>query len=122
MLEITERSDVLQMDGWQETLDFLTAAGFRFAVDDVGSGYNSLAVLAELRPAFMKVDRSIVQQIERDEHKQRLLELLAMFARATHIQLIVEGIETEMEATVVRRIGTDMLQGYLFGRPAPSLA
>ena len=117
VFEITERSDVLQMDSWRKTLEFLTEAGFRFAVDDVGSGYNSLAVLAELRPSFMKVDRSIVQQIERDEHKQRLLELLATFAHATHIQLIVEGIETETEATVVRRIGIDMLQGYLFGRP-----
>lgn len=74
-------------------------------------------IVAELRPAFMKVDRSIVQQIERDEHKQRLMELLATFAHATGIQLIVEGIETEMEAAVVRRIGADMLQGYLFGRP-----
>jgi len=122
VLEITERSDVLQMDGWHETLEGLTAAGFRFALDDVGSGYNSLAVLAELRPAFMKVDRSIVCQIEVHEHKQRLLELLAVFAQATHIKLIVEGIETEAEATVVRRIGTDMLQGYLFGRPAHSHA
>jgi EAL domain-containing protein (putative c-di-GMP-specific phosphodiesterase class I)/CheY-like chemotaxis protein len=117
VLEITERSDVLQMDSWHEALEFVTEAGFRFAVDDVGCGYNSLAVLAELRPAFMKVDRSMVQQIERDEHKQRLLELLATFAHATGIKLIVEGIETEMEATVVRRIGADLLQGYLFGRP-----
>jgi len=120
VLEITERSDVLQMDSWRSTLEFLTDAGFRFAVDDVGSGYNSLALLAELRPAFMKVDRSIVCHIEQDEHKQRLLELLLVFARATGIQLIVEGIETETEAGVVRRIGADMLQGYLFGRPTHS--
>ncbi len=117
VFEITERSDVRQMDSWRKTLEFLTEAGFRFAVDDIGSGYNSLSVLAELRPAFMKVDRSIVQQIEQDEHKQRLMELLATFAHATGIQLIVEGIETELEAAVVRRIGADMLQGYLFGRP-----
>jgi EAL domain-containing protein (putative c-di-GMP-specific phosphodiesterase class I) len=118
ILEITERSDVLQMDGWRGTLDLISASGFRFAVDDLGSGYNSLAVLAELRPAFMKVDRSIVQQIEHEEHKQRLMELLSLFARATGTQLIVEGIETETEAAVVRRIGADLLQGYLFGRPA----
>lgn len=117
VLEITERSDVLQMDGWRSTLDFITGSGFRFAVDDLGSGYNSLAVLAELRPAFMKVDRAIVRDIEHEEHKQRLLELLSLFARATGTQLIVEGIETETEAAAVRRIGVDLLQGYLFGRP-----
>jgi EAL domain-containing protein (putative c-di-GMP-specific phosphodiesterase class I)/CheY-like chemotaxis protein len=122
ILEITERSDVLQMDGWRNTLDFITGSGFRFAVDDVGCGYNSLAVLAELRPAFMKVDRVIVRYIEHDAHKQRLLELLSVFARATGTQLVVEGIETETEAETVRRIGADLLQGYLFGRPASSLS
>jgi EAL domain-containing protein (putative c-di-GMP-specific phosphodiesterase class I) len=122
VFEITERSDVLQMDGWRGILDFVTGSGFRFAVDDLGSGYNSLAVLAEVRPAFMKVDRTIVRDIEREEHKQRLLELLSLFARATSTQLIVEGIETESEAAVVRRIGVDLLQGYLFGRPAATAA
>jgi EAL domain-containing protein (putative c-di-GMP-specific phosphodiesterase class I) len=104
-------------------LDLITRCGFRFAVDDLGSGYNSLAVLAELRPAFMKVDRSIVCNVERDEHKQRLLELLSLFARATDTQLVVEGIETETESAVVRKIGVDLLQGYLFGWPQsdPSL-
>lgn len=117
VLEITERSDVLHLDGWRNTLELITRWGFRFAVDDIGSGYNSLAVLAELRPAFMKVDRSIVCDVERDEHKQRILELLSVFARATHTQLVVEGIETETESEVVRKVGVDLLQGYLFGRP-----
>jgi EAL domain-containing protein (putative c-di-GMP-specific phosphodiesterase class I)/CheY-like chemotaxis protein len=123
VLEITERSDVLHLDGWRSTLDLITRSGFRFAVDDLGSGYNSLAVLAELRPAFMKVDRSIVCNVERDEHKQRLLELLSLFARATNTQLVVEGIETETESAVVRKVGVDLLQGYLFGWPQsdPSL-
>jgi EAL domain-containing protein (putative c-di-GMP-specific phosphodiesterase class I)/CheY-like chemotaxis protein len=120
VLEITERSHVLQMGGWRGALDHLTDAGFRIAVDDVGAGYNSLSVLAELRPAFMKVDMSIVRNIEQDDRRQRLLELLSRFARATNTQLIVEGIETEAEASVVRRIGTDLMQGFLFGRPARS--
>lgn len=118
VLEITERSDVLETTGWRSTINFLTAAGFRIAVDDVGAGYNSLAVLAELRPAFIKVDMSITRHIERDEGRQRLLELLWRFARASDTQLIVEGIETPEEADTVRRIGADLLQGYLFGRPS----
>jgi EAL domain-containing protein (putative c-di-GMP-specific phosphodiesterase class I) len=89
-------------------------------VDDLGAGYNSLSVLAELQPAFMKIDMSIVRHIEHDERKQRLVELLSRFAGATQTKLIVEGIETEEEASVVRRIGADYLQGYLFGRPSMS--
>jgi EAL domain-containing protein (putative c-di-GMP-specific phosphodiesterase class I)/CheY-like chemotaxis protein len=119
IVEITERSHVLQIINWRHAIDFLTSTGFRIAVDDLGAGYNSLSVLAELRPAFVKVDMSIVRDIDRDERKQRLVELLSRFARATNAQLIVEGIETEAEAATVRRIGADMLQGYYFGRPAP---
>ena len=121
VIEITERSDVLQIMNWHHALDFLTGAGFRIAVDDVGAGYNSLAVLAELHPAFAKVDMTIVRNIDSDMRKQRLVELLAHVARATQAQLIVEGVETEAEAAVVTRLGADYLQGFLFGRPTIDL-
>jgi EAL domain-containing protein (putative c-di-GMP-specific phosphodiesterase class I) len=120
VLEITERSYVLENDTWRAALDSLIQSGFRIAVDDLGSGYNSLSVLAALRPQFMKVDRSIVEQIERDDRKQRLIELLVLFAKATGTQLVVEGIETEEEAGVVTRMGADLLQGFLYGRPTPN--
>jgi EAL domain-containing protein (putative c-di-GMP-specific phosphodiesterase class I)/CheY-like chemotaxis protein len=117
VLEITERSHILRMTGWQSTIDFLTRSGFRIAVDDVGAGYNSLSVLAELRPAFIKVDMSITRNIDREERRQRVLELLSRFARATQTQLIAEGIETQAEAASVMALGADLLQGFLYGRP-----
>ena len=121
VIEITERSDVLQVTNWHHVVEFLTGAGFRIAVDDVGAGYNSLAVLAELHPAFAKVDMTIVRHIDTDMRKQRLVELLSHVARATQAQLVVEGIETEAEAAVVTRLGADYLQGFLFGRPTVGL-
>jgi len=119
VVEITERSDLLQIINWRKAIDFLSAAGFRLAVDDLGSGYNSLSVLAELQPTFVKADMSIVRNVDRDERKQRLIELLSRFVKATNAQLIVEGIESEAEAETVCRLGADLLQGYLFGKPAP---
>jgi EAL domain-containing protein (putative c-di-GMP-specific phosphodiesterase class I)/ActR/RegA family two-component response regulator len=121
VIEITERTDVLQIMNWRHPVEFLTGVGFRIAVDDLGAGYNSLAVLAELHPAFAKVDMSIVRNIDTDMRKQRLVELLAHVARATQAQLIVEGIETAAEAAVVTRLGADYLQGFLFGHPATNL-
>lgn len=121
VIEITERTNVLQVTNWQHVVAFLTGAGFRLAVDDVGAGYNSLAVLAELHPAFAKVDMTIVRNIDTDMRKQRLVELLSHVARATQAQLIVEGIETEAEAAVVTRLGADYLQGFLFGHPTVGL-
>jgi EAL domain-containing protein (putative c-di-GMP-specific phosphodiesterase class I) len=119
VVEITERSDLLQIINWRRAIDFLIGAGFRLAVDDLGSGYNSLSVLAELQPAFVKADMSIVRNVDRDERKQRLVELLSRFVKATNAQLIVEGIESEAEAETVCRLGADLLQGYLFGKPSP---
>lgn len=121
VIEITERSNVLEQTGWRHAIDWLSHTGFRIAIDDLGSGYNSLAVLSELRPAFMKVDMSIVRHIDRDERKQRLVELLARFAQATDSRVVLEGIETEGEAAAARRLKVDLLQGYLLGRPSLSL-
>jgi len=122
VVEITERSQVLQIAGWNDTLDYLTTAGFRIAVDDLGSGYNSLSILAELQPAFMKIDMSIVRNIDREVRKQRLVGLLSRFAKVTRSRLVVEGIETEEESATVKRLGAELLQGYLLGRPALTLA
>jgi EAL domain-containing protein (putative c-di-GMP-specific phosphodiesterase class I) len=66
----------------------------------------------------MKVDMSIIRNIDREERKPQLVELLTRFARATSSRLIVEGIGTSAEAATVRRIGVDLLQGYLVGRPS----
>lgn len=121
VIEITERSSVLEQTDWRDAIVWLTEAGFRIAIDDLGSGYNSLAVLAELQPAFLKVDMSIVRHIDREERKQRLVELLTRFAQATDSQVVLEGIETAAEAATAHRLGVDLLQGYLFGRPSLTL-
>ncbi len=121
VIEITERSNVLEQTDWRAAIEWLSDAGFRIAIDDLGSGYNSLSVLAELQPAFMKVDMSIVRNIDREERKQRLVELLTRFAQATDSRVVLEGIETEAEASTARRLDVDLLQGYLFGRPSLTL-
>ena len=96
--------------------------GFRIAIiDDLGSGENSRSVLAELQPAFMPVDMRIVRNLDREERKQRRLELLRRFAQATDSRVVLEGLETEAEAATARRLGVDLLQGYLFGRPSLTL-
>lgn len=117
ILEITERSYVLELDAWERTIKRLNDAGFLLAVDDLGSGYNALSVLAELQPAYIKVDMSIVRDVDKHGRKQRLIELLTRFGEATDAILIAEGVETEAEAETLRSIEVPLLQGYLFGRP-----
>lgn len=119
VLEITERSDLQENSGWERQVDELSAAGFQFALDDLGAGFNSLAMLAELRPTFIKIDMSITRGLHLKQRKQGLVELITKFAAANGERVVGEGVETEEEAHALRRCGVDLLQGYLYGRPTP---
>lgn len=117
VLEVTERSSIYGVSAWEQSVATIRDLGFEIAVDDLGAGYSALAVLAELKPQYIKVDMSIVRDADRDTHKQRLLDLLCRFAEATEARLIAEGIETEAEAATVKASGAHLLQGFLFGKP-----
>jgi EAL domain-containing protein (putative c-di-GMP-specific phosphodiesterase class I)/ActR/RegA family two-component response regulator len=117
IFEITERSSLVEAVGWERSLETILRQGYSIAVDDLGSGYSSLSVLAEIQPRVIKIDMSIVRDIDRVGRKQRLFELLCRFADATDALVVAEGIETEAEADMVKRCGAHLLQGYFFGRP-----
>ena len=117
VLEITERSRMQSIDQWERSVSILSELGFSIAVDDLGAGHSSLAVLAELQPSYVKVDMSIVRGVDVDARKQRLIHLLCRFADATQARFVAEGVETEAEAAVLRTCGAHLLQGYHFGRP-----
>ena len=119
VLEITERSDLHANVGWERQVTLLNEAGFRFALDDLGAGYNSLVMLADLRPAFIKIDMSIIRGLHLKQRKQSLVELITKFANANGERVVGEGVETEEEAQALRRCGVDLVQGYLYGRPGP---
>ena len=121
VLEITERSEVGQNFSWEAALERVKAMGFQIAVDDLGSGYAALSMLAELQPNFMKVDMSIVRNVHEDDHKRRLVDLLCSFAEATGSEVVAEGVETEAEASALANAGVDLMQGYLYGEPRLNL-
>ncbi len=118
VLEITERSRLQSIYGWEDSLQRATEMGFSIAVDDLGSGYSSLSVLADLQPQYIKMDMSIVRGVDASSRKRRMVNMLCRFAEATGSKLIAEGVETPEEAAVLTEAGTHLLQGYLFGRPS----
>jgi EAL domain-containing protein (putative c-di-GMP-specific phosphodiesterase class I) len=89
------------------------------AVDDAGVGYDSLALLENLKPAFMKLDRTTVTGIEIGAARRAFVGTLAAFAEEHGCEVIAEGIETEAERTALEEAGVQLGQGYLLGRPAP---
>ncbi len=117
VLEITEHAPIHDYGAVRAALERL-GPRVRVAVDDAGSGYASLRHILALRPAFVKLDMGWVRDIDADPARQALVAGLVHFAAEVGCALIGEGIETEAERAVLRRLGVTLGQGYLFGRPA----
>ena len=120
VLEITERS-LLDDATSLERLAALRATGVKLAVDDFGTGYSSLGYLRDLPVDILKIDRSFV--VAMDDGDRRSVALVAMIvelARVLELTTVAEGIEDEEHAAILRRLGCDIGQGYLFARPQPA--
>ena len=118
IVEITERSRLQDIAHWDESIKAITDHGFSVAVDDLGAGYSSLTMLADLNPDYIKLDMSLVRNIHREPRKQRLVHLMQVFADATEAFAIAEGVENEAEAAALASCGIRLMQGYHFARPA----
>jgi EAL domain-containing protein (putative c-di-GMP-specific phosphodiesterase class I) len=121
-IEVTEHRDLGDRDRVRFSLEQLRANGALIAVDDAGAGYAGLQQILTLRPQILKVDRAIVEGIDRDEAKSALIEMLGVFANRIDAWVLAEGIETVDEARRCIALGVPLAQGYLFGRPAPPWA
>lgn len=117
VLELTEHVPIEDYVALRAAITTLGVV--ELAVDDAGAGYSSLRHILELRPDFAKLDISLVRGIEADELRQALVAGLVHFALRSGCHLIAEGVESEDEADVLRRLGVECGQGYLFGRPEP---
>ena len=91
--------------------------GVTIALDDFGTGYSSMSILRQLPIDVMKVDRSFVVGLGTDDGAMAVTHAIVALARSLRLHLVAEGIETEAQAEVLRSMGCDELQGYLFSRP-----
>jgi EAL domain-containing protein (putative c-di-GMP-specific phosphodiesterase class I)/DNA-binding response OmpR family regulator len=115
VLELTEHVAIADYGELRRAIEGLGPV--QIAVDDAGAGYASLRHILELRPAYAKLDISLVRGIDRDELRQAMAAGIQYYALRTGCALIAEGVETDEEAEVLRSLGVDYAQGYLFGRP-----
>ncbi len=117
VLEITERQAVDDYPRLTQYIEQLREQGFKLAIDDAGAGYSSLHTIAELRPDFVKIDRSLVRTIENSATRRALLSTLSHYAQQIGAQVIAEGLETRDELATVVEMGVPYGQGYLLGKP-----
>lgn len=118
VLEITERASLDEVADVRVRVAELKKLGFRIAVDDMGAGYAGLSSFAVLRPEYVKVDLSLVRDVDSDPIKQTLIRSIVELGRTLEIEVIAECVETVAERDALSKLGCELLQGYLIARPA----
>ena len=118
VIEITERTAIKDYPKFRERLKALRERGYRFAVDDAGSGYAGLGSIANLEPDFIKLDISLINCIDTNFIKQNLVETMVRFANDQGAKVIAEGVERAEEYETVKQLGVHLVQGFFLHRPS----
>ncbi|KXW58654.1 GGDEF domain-containing protein [Ferrovum myxofaciens] len=119
VLEITEGERLLDYgpELLQDAVKRCRDEGVAVAIDDLGEGFSSLRLWSELRPAYVKIDRHFVRNIENDPVKAQFVRSIVEIALQTKSTVIAEGIETVSELLLIKSLGVDLGQGFYFSRP-----
>ena len=121
VLEVTERRRVADYAELATVLGRARAAGAGLAVDDAGAGHASLENVVRLRPDYVKLDRDLVTDADADPSKLAVIQAIGLFAGRLDARLVAGGIERHAEHETLAGLAVPLGQGYLFGRPVPSL-
>lgn len=116
-IEITEQDSIEGMKNFNYNLKVLRLMGFRLAIDDTGAGYSNLSTISEIMPDFIKIDRSLIENIDKNALKESILKGLLLIAKEAGSLVVAEGIENAEEASVLTRNKVDLAQGYYYARP-----
>lgn len=117
MLEITENILLQDMDQATTKLKELTELGVRIAIDDFGVGYSSLSYLQSLPLHTLKIDRSFISRIRSLKEKHSIVSSVIVMARELGLEVVAEGVETEVQLAFLRNANCPCIQGFLPGRP-----
>jgi EAL domain-containing protein (putative c-di-GMP-specific phosphodiesterase class I) len=121
VLEITERASLDVVPDARAKIVELRRMGFRIAIDDLGAGYAGLTSFATLEPELVKLDMSLVRDVDKNPMKGKLVRSMTALCKDLGMLVVAEGVETIEERDRLVELGCDLLQGYLLGRPARAL-
>lgn len=121
VLEITERASLDDVPDAISKIRALRDLGFRIAVDDLGAGYAGLTSFVTLEPDIVKLDMSLIRDVDTSTKKQKLVSALVEVCRDLGPMVVAEGVETTTERDTLLGLGCDLLQGYLYAKPSPEI-
>jgi EAL domain-containing protein (putative c-di-GMP-specific phosphodiesterase class I) len=117
MFEVTEGERVDDPLHLKSIFEEYARQGFTTAVDDFGSGYSGLNMLAMFQPHVLKIDMALTRNIDQDAVRRAIVEGIMLVSKRLGITVIAEGIETCEERDALLDLGVELMQGYLFARP-----
>jgi diguanylate cyclase (GGDEF)-like protein len=117
-LEVTESVAALGMELMIERLQALRSTGIAIAIDDFGTGFSSLSYLDQLPADRVKIDRAFVHALDSGSGR-RIADMIVPLGHKIGLKVLAEGVETEAQAAILKELGCDEVQGYLYGRPMP---
>jgi EAL domain-containing protein (putative c-di-GMP-specific phosphodiesterase class I) len=121
-LEFTESLPLMDDAATRDRLQHLKELGVKLAIDDFGTGYSSLSYLRQFPLDYLKIDRSLVNDVGSDAGASNLARAVVRLGHTMGLAIIAEGIEEQSEADILRQAGCELGQGYLFARPVPARA
>ena len=119
-LEVSESAYTKDAEELANVIAHLRTKGFKIEMDDFGSGYSSLNMLSSIPVDILKMDMGFVTNIEHSEKDLRLVELILDIARNLKVPVIAEGVETESQMLLLKKMGCAFVQGFYFSRPLPA--
>lgn len=118
VLEITERASLETLPDLSRRVGDLRKLGYRIAIDDLGAGYAGLGAFADLEPDVVKLDMKLVRGVQDSPTRQKVIRSMIQLAKSMGAKVVAEGVETESERLCLVDLGIDLLQGFLFAKPA----
>ena len=121
-IEITESVMMRQSSQALATLSAIRSIGVGLSLDDFGTGFSSLSRLSTLPLTELKIDRSFVMNFEENISSLIVTEAAITIGKRLGVRIVTEGVEDDSQEEMLRSMGCDVMQGYLFGRPMPPAA
>ncbi len=119
-LEITESLIIHDLEKATSVLREISETGITIAIDDFGTGYSSLSVLKTLPIDLVKIDQSFVRDLGKNSSDTAIVAAIVNMASALALKVVAEGVETEKQLVILKALGCDEYQGYLFSKPLPA--
>lgn len=119
-LEITESVAMISTSSIEKTFDFLNEMGISISIDDFGTGYSSISYIRKYNIQRLKIAKELIDTIAYDQNALLIVQAIIMMASGLNLKTISEGVEDAAQLEILKKLGCNEVQGYIFGRPVPS--